>query len=279
MNNLVLRIVTGLVGAGVILGSIFINEWAFIAIFSCISIATHYEYMRTIGNLTIKQPSFELPFAITAGILFLLIQNNQFFDSEIIQLLSGFNVIILATFFIAELFYNREHPFQHIGLNILGIFYIPVAFGSYISYGLSNDGTVETWFAVGLLFMVWFNDSFAYFAGRFFGKTKLFERISPKKTWEGFWGGMLMTIVCGVIMSLWFDELSMLHWMIWAIVVSLSATVGDLAESLLKRSIQIKDSGSILPGHGGFLDRFDGFVFAVPFSIAYLWILNFFGLI
>ncbi|MBK9962970.1 MAG: phosphatidate cytidylyltransferase [Saprospiraceae bacterium] len=89
---------------------------------------------------------------------------------------------------------------------------------------------------------------------------------------------MLMTIVCSVILSMLYDDLTLFQWMGWAIIVSLSATLGDLAESLLKRSIHIKDSGSILPGHGGFLDRFDGFVIAVPFSIAYLWVLNFFNL-
>jgi phosphatidate cytidylyltransferase len=273
MNNLVLRIVTGLIGAGVILGSIFLNEWAFVIVFMLIGIATHFEYMRTIAHVSDKKPLSEIIYAVIVGIIFMLIQNNSFFDSIYIQFLGGLNIILLIGFIIAEVFYNREQPFHHIGLNVLGIFYIPVAFGSYISYSLEFT-TINTWFAVGMLFMVWFNDSFAYFAGRLFGKTKLFERISPKKTWEGFWGGMIMTIACGAILSVVFDELNIFQWMIWAVIVSLSATLGDLAESLLKRSIHIKDTGSILPGHGGFLDRFDGFVIAVPFSIAYLWVLN-----
>jgi len=278
MNNLVLRILTGLAGVGVILGSIFLSEWAFVIVFMLIGTATHFEYMRTIGHLSIKKPLFEIIYAIIVGLIFILIQNNTFFDARFILLFSGITIVLLLGFLIAEVFYNRDNPFQHIGLNILGIFYIPMAFGSYINYGLSEDG-MHIWFAVGMLFMVWFNDSFAYFAGRLFGKRKLFERISPKKTWEGFWGGMLMTIACSIILSMVFDDLTLLQWMIWAIIVSLSATLGDLAESLLKRSIQIKDSGNILPGHGGFLDRFDGFVVAVPFSIAYLWVLNFFNLV
>ncbi len=278
MNNLVLRIITGLIGAGVIIGSIFLDAWAFVIVFGLIGTATHFEYMRTVRNLSSKKPVFEIVYAILVGLIFILIQNNDFFNARFINLIGGINIVFLVGFLIAEVFYNRDNPFQHIGLNILGIFYIPMAFGSYINYGLEEDG-ITTWFAVGLLFMVWFNDSFAYFAGRLFGKTKLFERISPKKTWEGFWGGMLMTIGCAVIMSFLFDDLTLFQWMVWAIIVSLSATLGDLAESLLKRSIHIKDSGSILPGHGGFLDRFDGFVIAVPFSLAYLWVLNFFNLV
>lgn len=278
MNNLVLRIVTGLIGSGVILGSIFLNEWAFVIVFMLIGIATHFEYMRTIAHVSEKKPVFEIMYAVIVGIIFMLIQNNNPFDSFIIRFLGGFYAVFLIGFIVAEVFYNREQPFQHIGLNMLGVFYIPVAFGSYISYSLEFT-TINTWFAVGLLFMVWFNDSFAYFAGRLFGKTKLFERISPKKTWEGFWGGMIMTIACGAILSVLFDDLTLVQWMIWAVIVSLSATLGDLAESLLKRSIHIKDTGSILPGHGGFLDRFDGFVIAVPFSMAYLYVLNVFNLV
>jgi len=279
MNNLVLRIVTALIGVTVIIGSIFFNEWAFVIVFTGICMATHFEYIKTITTNATKKPPFEIIYSLITGLVFILIQNNNFFDSRIIQFLSGMNLIFLSGFIFAELFYNREKPFEHIGLNVLGIFYIPVAFGAYISYAIDFDGTINIWFAVGLLFMVWFNDSFAYFAGRFFGKTKLFERISPKKTWEGFWGGMFMTIACGAMLSTLYDELSLVQWMVWGIIVSLSGTLGDLAESLLKRSIHIKDSGSILPGHGGFLDRFDGFVIAVPFSIAYLWVLNFFNLV
>ncbi|MBK7443246.1 MAG: phosphatidate cytidylyltransferase [Bacteroidetes bacterium] len=278
MKNLALRIITGLLGAGVIIGSIFLDAWAFVIVFGLIGTATHVEYMRTVSNLSTKKPIFEIVYAILVGLIFFIILNKYFFDARFINLLGGLNIAFLAGFIIAEIFYNRDNPFQHIGLNILGIIYIPMAFGHYINYGLEED-VINTWFAVGLLFMVWFNDSFAYFAGRLFGKTKLFERISPKKTWEGFWGGMLMTIVCSVILSVLYDDLTLFQWMGWAIIVSLSATLGDLAESLLKRSIHIKDSGSILPGHGGFLDRFDGFVIAVPFSIAYLWVLNFFNLV
>jgi phosphatidate cytidylyltransferase len=133
--------------------------------------------------------------------------------------------------------------------------------------------------------MVWCNDTFAYFAGRWLGRHKLFERISPKKTWEGFFGGLVMSVLCGVVLHQVYPDamfnvlypgahMSLIDWMGLGVVVSVAGTFGDLAESLLKRSIDIKDSGSILPGHGGFLDRFDGFLLAVPCAVVYLY---FFG--
>jgi phosphatidate cytidylyltransferase len=279
MNNLVLRIVTALIGVAVIIGSIFLNTWVFVLVFTAIGFATHFEYMRTITLNASKKPGIELPFALAAGLAIIAAINANVFDLSAIHLLSVTVFLWPAGIIILEIFYNREKPFEHIGLNILGLLYIPLAFGLFIFYAIDFGGTVKTWFAVGLLFMVWFNDSFAYFAGRFWGKKKLFERISPKKTWEGFWGGLVMTVVCGVIMSFLFDELGLIQWMVWGVIVAVSGTLGDLAESLLKRSIQIKDSGSILPGHGGFLDRFDGFIMVIPFTVTYLEILKFFHLV
>jgi len=278
MNNLVLRIITALIGAAVIIGSIFWGAWSFAIVFMVIAVFTHYEYIKTIRNTTNKSPKFELVYSLFVGIYFLVIRNTiHLFDYAIFDLIADFWIVLLVGFIIAELFYNRENPFQQIGLNILGIYYIPFAFASFIQMGVAPDLTVNLWIVIGLLFLVWFNDSFAYFAGRLFGKRKLFERISPKKTWEGFWGGMLMTIGCSIGLSFLFPELSTMQWVGWSVVVVISATLGDLAESLLKRSIHIKDSGSILPGHGGFLDRFDGFVIAVPFSALYLEVLVYFN--
>jgi len=278
MNNLVLRIITALIGAAVIIGSIFWGAWSFAIVFMVIAVFTHYEYIKTIRNTTNKSPKFELVYSLFVGIYFLVIRNTiHLFDYAIFDLIADFWIVLLVGFIIAELFYNRENPFQQIGLNILGIYYIPFAFASFIQMGVAPDLTVNLWIVIGLLFLVWFNDSFAYFAGRLFGKRKLFERISPKKTWEGFFGGLLMTIGCSIGLSFLFSELSMMGWVLWSVIVVISATLGDLAESLLKRSIHIKDSGSILPGHGGFLDRFDGFAIAVPFSALYLEVLAYFN--
>jgi phosphatidate cytidylyltransferase len=117
---------------------------------------------------------------------------------------------------------------------------------------------------------LWASDTGAYFAGTFFGKRKLFERISPKKSWEGFFGGAALALAFAYGLSLYFHTLTVQQWMIIGVIIVVGGTFGDLVESLLKRSIEIKDSGSILPGHGGFLDRFDGLFICAPFIVAYL---------
>ena len=125
----------------------------------------------------------------------------------------------------------------------------------------------------GLLLLTWANDTGAYLIGSQIGRTKLFPRISPKKTWEGSLGGVLVAFMTAYLLSLFFKDLVLKDWLILAFLVSIFGSIGDLVESMLKRSLKIKDSGNLLPGHGGMLDRFDAFLFLLPFAAAYLlWI-------
>ena len=125
-----------------------------------------------------------------------------------------------------------------------------------------------------LFILVWVNDTFAYLTGRFLGRHKLWERISPKKTWEGFWGGMVMTMVvaalCAIFFGRWFGGLGVLTVTVLGAVVSGAGTLGDLVESLLKRTVGVKDSGHLIPGHGGILDRIDSILLVIPASLVYL---------
>lgn len=129
--------------------------------------------------------------------------------------------------------------------------------------------------AIGMFLLIWTNDTFAYLTGRFIGKTKLFERISPKKTWEGTIGGVVFTIGVGYLIGLWSSDYTSTFWMVSAVLIAPCAIFGDLLESLFKRSLNIKDSGNILPGHGGILDRFDATLFAVPFFYSWVMFYNF----
>lgn len=267
MNNLTLRIITALIGVAIIIGSIFIDPLMFTAVFALISILTHIEFIRTTTHHTHRNHYISSAFTLVAGLYILCISHpylTHFVHDDMYWLL-----LIVPVLLIIELYAQRDTPFQHAALMVLGLLYIPTVFGLYIYLSLQpEDGE---WFALGLLFMVWSNDTFAYFAGRWLGRRKLFERISPKKTWEGFIGGMVMTVVCGYVMSLFYPQgPSAAAWMGLGLVVSVAGTFGDLVESMLKRSIHIKDSGSLLPGHGGFLDRFDGFLFAVPAAVCYM---------
>ena len=267
MNNLILRIITALVGVVIIIGSIFIDPRMFAAVFALISILTQFEFIRTIARHDHRSHQFSAVISLIAGI-FILCLFHPVLSSCLLDAMYWL-LLIVPVFLITELFAKRETPFQHVGLMLLGLLYIPTVFGLYIGRSLQPEQ--GEWFALGVLLMVWSNDTFAYFAGRWMGRRKLFERISPKKTWEGFAGGLVMTVACGFCMSLFYTEgPGTVAWMGLGLVVSIAGTFGDLVESMLKRSIHIKDSGSLLPGHGGFLDRFDGFLFAVPAAVCYL---------
>ena len=126
-----------------------------------------------------------------------------------------------------------------------------------------------------MFILIWTNDTFAYIVGKSIGKNKLFERISPKKTIEGFLGGLLFTIIAGYIISRYFTFSSPTSWIITAIILVIFGSLGDLVESKFKRNAGVKDSGTIMPGHGGILDRLDSIIFAIPFLFLYYQIINY----
>jgi phosphatidate cytidylyltransferase len=185
---------------------------------------------------------------------------------------------ILFFYFVRELFSKSETPFQNIGWNILPFIYIvlPVMILNYLYF---EKGAI---FAIAVLFLIWFYDSMCYITGSLFGKRKLFERVSPQKTVEGMVGGMVLSLIFvffyDKILALlaakfhyanWFSvwTYTNVQWLIIGFVTLIFATLGDLVESLLKRSIGVKDSGAFLPGHGGFLDRLDAILIALPFTM------------
>lgn len=178
---------------------------------------------------------------------------------------------LCAFFLLVELYLNREQPFAHVGLTFLGLIYIVLPFGllSYLLFlpnGLYNPELV-----LGIFVFLWTSDSVAYVLGRSIGRTKLFERISPNKTAEGSVGGVLVALLLGYwAMPVWCTSLSAAQWLVVAGLVSVAGVYGDLLESLLKRSFDRKDSGSLLPGHGGVLDRFDSLILSAPLVYAYL---------
>lgn len=173
--------------------------------------------------------------------------------------------------FIIELFAKSDKPFQNLGAIFLGLVYISAPFSVllYLCNGYSSDGHH---LILALLFMVWASDVFAYLLGSKIGKNKMFPRISPNKTWEGTISGVLGAILVGYLCSLFFStiELSFASWIVLASICTVFGILGDLVESMLKRSLGIKDSGNILPGHGGMLDRFDAFILVLPFAFSYL---------
>lgn len=132
------------------------------------------------------------------------------------------------------------------------------------------DGSYHKHLMISVLLLIWVNDSFAFLIGKNFGKRKLFESVSPKKTIEGFIGGLLFAVLMSFIISIYSKDFSFLNWMIIAIIISVIGTIGDLIESKFKRFANIKDSGTIMPGHGGILDRLDSLLFVAPFVYLYV---------
>jgi phosphatidate cytidylyltransferase len=178
-------------------------------------------------------------------------------------------LIWLFLLFIYDLFSESENTIKNIAFQTLGLLYIGLPF-SLLAWMGFQDGVFNTRIILGMLILNWANDTGAYLVGSAFGKHKLLPRISPKKTWEGSLAAIPITIGIGAILSIFYQELDLTGWLMLAVVVSVFGQLGDLSESMLKRKMGLKDSGTLLPGHGGMLDRFDAFIFMLPFAAAFL---------
>lgn len=183
------------------------------------------------------------------------------------------SIPVLLSIFIAELYKKSETPFNNIAYTCLGFIFSVSPFCFLFALAFI-PGSFDYHFPLGFLLLLWSNDTSAYVVGRQFGRTKLFERHSPKKTWEGFIGGLLFTAAIGGVIAYYFHDINWKQWVTVAVLISCFGTMGDLIESMLKRSFNVKDSGNILPGHGGLLDRFDGLLLAAPAVFVYLYLIT-----
>ncbi len=277
MKGLLKRAFTAIVFAIVMLGGLFGGRYSFIGLFALITALCLWEFLGLVLNTEARKDFYRKVIGLGLGIMpFILasiVQLNLIPDRESFIVMAAllFSPFVFLCF-VFELYTESEKPFTNIAYIVLGLFYIGIPFAllDFIAF----DG--EYFYATtvfGLLLMTWTNDTMAYFIGSQFGKTPLFPRISPKKTWEGTMGGVAVTFLVAYLLSIYIPDLNLMNWMVLAIIIAIFGSLGDLVESMLKRSHQIKDSGSLLPGHGGLLDRFDGFIFMLPFAAAYLlWI-------
>jgi len=265
-NNLTQRLITGLLGSAAIIFGVSYSEWIYFGIFLVIcffSLLEFYKLAGLDGMIPLKTLG-----TVSGVAIFIL---SFFISQEAISSRYYFLIFPLIAFvYVIKLYKKTEQkPFTNIAFTFLGVFYVAVPF-ALLNVATFEEGYYNYEIILGSLLILWASDSGAYFAGTLFGKHRLFERISPKKSWEGFWGGAALAIVITYILTLYFHSLSLVDWMIVSLIIIIGGTFGDLVESLLKRSIEIKDSGDSLPGHGGFLDRFDGLLISAPFIVAYL---------
>lgn len=256
MNNLVARIGTGLILGSIFMASVVLSAWGLIITFSIILMLSAIEYSMMMKS-KLQKPALWVGLVGLGQLIIVLLyifQNNILFPLTILPLF----LIMLS-----HLFSKEKEVLMSLGMSVLGYVYliIPIAFVLFLT-NFENYNSILVW---SLLLMVWANDTFAYAFGSWLGKHKLWPKWSPKKSWEGFVGGLICTIITSLFIFYFSESFTLILWIILPIVVSTIGTLGDFFESMIKRNLEIKDSGDWLPGHGGFLDRFDNLLFVAPF--------------
>jgi len=274
------RAITGFFFVIVMLGSFFFGPYVFGAFYLLLSAFCLFEFYGLVKQNT-AAPNVPVGL-INAVLLFtafaMLVYANSFaipalHCSKIAHVLMFLLPVTLGSVFMYELFRKSNAPFTNIAYTIVGLAFVSVPFTFFHALAYMN-GNFNFHYPLAFILMLWSNDTGAYLVGRALGRTKLFERHSPKKTWEGFIGGVAISAGAALIISHYFTELTWNYWVAMAILIGSFGTMGDLVESMFKRSIDVKDSGGILPGHGGLLDRFDGLFLAAPIVYTYLYLIT-----
>lgn len=268
MSNFLKRTITGTLFVLVLLGSILWNPVSFVALFTVVVALGLVEFYSLIKTKDIHPQKYV---GVILGILLFLAA----FRSAQNYLPSGIFILLIpatAGIFLLELFRNKPNPFHNIAFTILGVLYVAVPFSLLNSIVYPDYITLKynPEILIGYFVLIWTNDTGAYLTGITLGKHPLFKRISPKKSWEGFIGGTLLTVLMSLLVARFSHEINVYHWMIVAGIIAIFGVLGDLVESMLKRSLDVKDSGSFLPGHGGILDRFDSLIISSPFVFTFI---------
>ena len=273
-SNLVQRALTGTVYVAVIVSSIYYGGWYLHILFGLLVLLTLQEFTALFKKSEFA-PNFILSpiigLIIYAAFLYTVIPSEKPNSALVYLPVLLISILGFTWIAIAELFRKKKHPFVNIGISISGIVYVvlPLILINVMSIESSGKEDGQLFPLLGVFIMIWTSDTFAFLVGRKLGKRKLFERISPNKSWEGFFGGLLFTILAGCIIAHFLAGQPYLQYAILGFLVAVFGTLGDLIESMLKRSLHVKDSGKILPGHGGLLDRLDSILIVIPIIYVY----------
>lgn len=273
MNNTVTRTISGIGFLAVVLGGLLVNQYLYAALFLLMMGTMLYEFYRmTMGQAYRYSQILAILLGITA---FSLVFSVFAFGLDIRFL--SINAILLLAIMITSLFAKDKTDFKSYGFIYTGLLYIavPLTLSNFIMF--DKAGGFSGLMMLSFFCIIWASDVGAYCFGLLFGKNgkKLFPTVSPKKSWAGFWGGLLLALVTGGILY-WTHLLDfpLLHCLILAAIMNVTGVFGDLFESQWKRVCDIKDSGNLIPGHGGMLDRFDSALFAIPAGVIYLVIIG-----
>jgi len=273
LNNFFKRTLTGSIFVAITTSLILINEWTFLAFVLIANLWLSIEFFRISSHDQTKPLSFTSILTGSIAVILVFLGKTYDINSSIYWL-----ILIPASFiFVEELFLNKQNPLRNISVSFLSLIYITIplitsillVYGNNFDFQIKKGGTFHPELLIGILILIWIFDSMAYCVGVPLGKHKLFIRVSPKKSWEGTIGGALFVIVAGIFMFKFFPVISQTDWIVISALVIVFGTIGDLIESLFKRSINVKDSGETLPGHGGLLDRLDSFIFTLPWVLIY----------
>ncbi len=271
MNNFWQRAITGTIFVTIIIGLTLYNSNTFLGLLMLIGAGALYEYYKIVLP---KKAGLLQTLYIAVGIA--TICSKEWLKAEF----APYVVALLFALTAIGVLLSKERHWKNIGYLISGWYYIALPLLLFYNTSFQKDGISEyadtiykPMLALNLFVLIWCSDTFAYLCGRAFGKRKLFESVSPKKTWEGFIGGGILTMGASFLLAYFFEIPYGVNLMV-ALLTVVFGTLGDLVESMLKREFNIKDSGTILPGHGGVLDRFDALLIALPFTtFCYYWML------
>lgn len=271
MKEIITRSLSGLLYVLLLLVS-FRYQHALIILFFIFGLICMYELKKLI------QLKSSIPYFIFIIIYLVFGYWNLVLDSktgldEATQILMVLTIFV-ELFLIKDLFSEKKIPLFSSRRFIITTFYLSSAFVFLVliaDYYQNFNSSI----LLGAFILVWVNDSFAYLVGKNFGRQKLFEKISPKKTVEGFLGGLLFSCIASYFIATFTETLTFTSWLFLSIIISVFGTLGDLIESKFKRQAHVKDSGNIMPGHGGLLDRLDSIIFAAPFIYLFLRILQY----
>ncbi len=255
MNETLTRSLSGLVYISILLFATLYSRDTFLLLFGGFLLITAYEFCKLIGLQKIVYP-------FIAVVLFCL----YFMYTNTIQSLSDFVClfsVLISVFLIFWLFSKKSFEFNALHKNLLFFGYIVFPFMLMTSIPILGSNYQPSKI-IGIFILIWINDTFAYLVGKSIGKNKLFERISPKKTIEGFIGGLVFAMLSSFAIAIYLGE-AVINWLVIALTAVIFGTIGDLVQSKFKRMANVKDSGNIMPGHGGILDRLDSIIFVSPF--------------
>jgi len=272
MKNLIPRAISGLIYALIIIFGTTGHPWIFIGLMGVFLLICLYEYI----SITELSGKLHITLSFIASALIFYYYSDYLLGQYSVFVMSSMSFAGPVLFILAvyTIMFSTNELYIEFGKATVGIIYTAVPFGLALTIptiGLDLGKEVISPEILYIFILIWFSDTMAYLVGSAFGKTKFAPKISEKKTWEGLIGGVIFTIIAGFVIQNYILLDTRFNWIIIGLIVAIFAPLGDLVESKIKRSFNAKDSGNLIPGHGGFLDRLDSFIFVIP--MVYLYIL------